>query len=176
MASFNRVVLVGNLVRDIELRTIPSGMAVLDNAVAVNERRKDQSGGWIEETSFVDITVWGRSAEVLSQFCRKGSQILVEGRLKQDSWEQPDGQKRSKLKVIAERVVLLGSRADGAGGQGGGYQQSGYQQQGGYQQGGYQRQGGYQQRQAPQQTSQSDGGYGGGFSDYSQDSADDIPF
>ncbi|MBQ8285411.1 MAG: single-stranded DNA-binding protein, partial [Thermoguttaceae bacterium] len=109
MASYNRVVLVGNLTRDPEHRSIPSGMSVLDVGIAVNDRRKDASGNWIEEATFVDVTVWGRSAEVLAEYTRKGSQILVEGRLKMDSWEQ-EGQRRTKLKVVAERTVLLGSR------------------------------------------------------------------
>lgn len=165
MASYNRVVLVGNLTRDPELRAIPSGMSVLDAGLAVNDRRKDASGNWIEEATFVDVTVWGRSAEVLSQYSRKGSQILVEGRLKMDSWEQ-EGQKRTKLKVVAERVVLLGSRGDGAGG-GGGYQQ----------QSGYQQQGGYQRQQAPRSNDGYGGGAsGGGYGDFSQDAGDDIPF
>jgi len=117
MASFNRVVLVGNLTRDPEIRYIPSGMAVTDIGLAVNDRRKDPNGGWIEEVTFVDITVWGRNAEILSEYTRKGSQILVEGRLKMDSWEQ-EGQKRSRLKVVAERTVLLGNRAGSSDGGG----------------------------------------------------------
>ena len=81
MASYNRVVLVGNLTRDPELRSIPSGMSVLDVGIAVNDRRKDANGNWIEEATFVDVTVWGRSAEVLAEYTRKGSQILVEGQI-----------------------------------------------------------------------------------------------
>ncbi|MEM6689934.1 MAG: single-stranded DNA-binding protein [Planctomycetota bacterium] len=113
MASYNRVVLVGNITRDIELRYTPGGMAVADIAIAVNERRKNQSGDWVDEVSFIDITLFGRTAEVASEYLGKGSPILVEGRLKQDRWEQ-DGQKRSKLKVICDRMQMLGTRAEGA--------------------------------------------------------------
>lgn len=162
MASYNRVVLVGNLTRDPELRSIPSGMSVLDVGIAVNDRRKDANGNWIEEATFVDVTVWGRSAEVLAEYTRKGSQILVEGRLKMDSWEQ-EGQRRTKLKVVAERTVLLGSRGEGGGG-GGGYQQGGYQQS--------------YQRQQPQRSNASNPGSSGGdyYNDFAQDGGDDIPF
>ena len=112
MASFSRVVLVGNLTRPPELRHIPSGLAVTDNAVAINDRRKLASGEWADEVTFVDFTLWGRQAEVCCEYAVKGSSVLVEGRLKQDSWET-EGQKRSKLKVIGDRIVLLGSRGGG---------------------------------------------------------------
>jgi single-strand DNA-binding protein len=117
MASFNRVILLGNLTRDIELRYLQSGMAVTDVTLAVNDRRKNANGEWIEETSFVEVTVWGRTAEIMSEYLGKGSPVLIEGRLKQDSWEQ-DGQKRSKLKVVCERMQLIGAPR-GQGGQGG---------------------------------------------------------
>ena len=114
MASFNRVVLVGNLTRDVELRYIPSGTAVTDISLAVNERvkRNDQ---WIDEANFFDITLWGRTAEVAAEYLSKGSSVLIEGRLKQDRWEQ-DGQKKSKIKVVGERMQMLGSRPGGSGG------------------------------------------------------------
>lgn len=118
MASFNRVILVGNITRDIELRYIQSGMAVTDVTLAVNDRRKSNSGEWVEETTFVDVTLWGRTAEVASEYLSKGSPILIEGRLKLDQWET-DGQKRSKLRVVGEKMQMLGARA-GAGGGGGG--------------------------------------------------------
>jgi single-strand DNA-binding protein len=118
MASFNRVILVGNLTRDPELRYLGSGMAVTDIGLAVNEKRKNANGEWIEETTFVDVTLWGRTAEVTSEYATKGSPILIEGRLKLDSWEK-DGQKRSKLKVVGERMQLLSSRGQGGGGEGG---------------------------------------------------------
>ena len=108
MASFSRVILVGNMTRAAELRHIPSGLAVTDFGLAINDRRKVGSSEWVEEVTFVDVTLWGRQAEVACEYATKGSSILVEGRLKQDTWES-EGQKRSKLKVIGDRVVLLGS-------------------------------------------------------------------
>lgn len=115
MASFNRVILVGNLTRDVELRYIPSGTAVTDIGLAVNDRVK-RNDEWVDETTFVDITLWARTAEIAAQYLSKGAPVLIEGRLKLDQWEQ-DGQKRSKLKVIGERMQMLGApsgrRCDG---------------------------------------------------------------
>ncbi len=114
MASYNRVVLIGNLVRDIEIRhTTNSRMAVCQNAIAVNDRRKNAAGEWVEETTFVDVTFFGRMAELVGEYLSKGSPIFVEGRLKLDTWEK-EGQKRSKLYVIAERMQFLGGKNDGA--------------------------------------------------------------
>ncbi len=121
-ASFNRVILVGNLTRDPECRYIPSGTAVADVGLAVNDRRKSASGEWVDETTFVDITLWGRPAEIVSEFCTKGSPLLVEGRLKLDTWEA-DGQKRSKLKVIGERIQLLGAAGGGGSSKTGAFRQ-----------------------------------------------------
>ncbi len=112
MASYNRVILVGNLTRDIELRYTQGGMAVTDAGLAVNDRRKNQSGEWIDETTFVDVTLWGRTAEVASEYLGKGSAILVEGRLKLDTWET-EGQKKSKLRVVCDRMQMLGGRGEG---------------------------------------------------------------
>ncbi len=120
MASFNRVILVGNLTRDPELRYIPSGTAVSDIGLAVNDRVK-RGDQWVDEATFVDITLWGRTAEIANEYLSKGSPVLIEGRLKLDRWEK-DGQKHSKLKVIGERLQMLGSR-DGA--RGGGRSSSG---------------------------------------------------
>ena len=106
MASFNRVILVGNLTRDPELRYIPSGMAVTDVGLAVNDRRKNAQGEWVEDTTFVDVTLWGRTAEVASEYLGKGSPLLIEGRLKLDTWEK-DGKKQSKLRVVGERMQML---------------------------------------------------------------------
>ena len=111
MASYNRVILVGNLTRDPELRYIPSGTAVTDIGLAVNDRVK-RNEEWVEETTFVDITLWGRQAEVASEYLTKGSPVLIEGRLKLDQWEQ-EGQKRSKLKVVGMRMQMLGTRGGG---------------------------------------------------------------
>lgn len=126
MASFNKVVLVGNLTRDPELRYIPSGTAVTDIGLAINDRRKS-GNEWVEETTFVDITLWGRTAEVASEYLNKGSSVLIEGRLKLDSWEK-DGQKRSKLKVVGEKMQMLSGRGQGGGGGGGGNRSRGGQQ------------------------------------------------
>jgi single-strand DNA-binding protein len=116
MASFNRVILVGNLTRDPELRYIPSGTAVSDIGLAVNDRVK-RGDQWVDEVTFVDITLWGRTAEIANEYLSKGSPLLVEGRLKLHTWEK-DGQKHSKLRVTCERMQMLGSR-EGAGGGGG---------------------------------------------------------
>jgi single-strand DNA-binding protein len=118
MASFNRVILVGNLTRDPELRYIPSGTAVTDIGLAVNDRIK-RGDQWVDEATFIDITLWGRTAEIVNEYCSKGSPILIEGRLKLDRWEK-EGQKHSKLKVVGDRIQLLGSRGDGGRGQRGG--------------------------------------------------------
>jgi single-strand DNA-binding protein len=115
MASFNRVILVGNLTRDPELRYIPSGTAVTEIGLAVNDRRKSASGEWVDETTFVDVTLWGRTAEVATEYLNKGSNVLIEGRLKLDTWEK-DGKKNSKLRVIGERMQMLGGRGGGQGG------------------------------------------------------------
>ena len=119
MASFNRVILMGNVTRDIELKYTPSGTAVTDIGLAVNDRRKSASGEWVDETTFVDVTLGGRTAEVAGEYLSKGSPVLIEGRLKLDTWET-DGQKRSKLRVTGERMQMLGSRSGGSGGGGGG--------------------------------------------------------
>jgi len=119
MASFNRVILLGNLTRDVEVRYLQSGTAVADVGLAVNDRRKGQNGEWIEETTFVDVTLWGRTAEVAGEYLSKGSPLLVEGRLKYDTWEK-DGQKRSKLSVVCERMQMVGSKGGGGGGGSGG--------------------------------------------------------
>ena len=124
MASYNRVILVGNLTRDPEIRYIQSGTAVTDVGLAVNDRRKTATGEWVDEVTFVDVTVWGRQAETVSEYLTKGSPVLFEGRLKLDTWEK-DGQKHSKLKVICERMQLLGGRGQGGGGQGGDRPQGG---------------------------------------------------
>ena len=127
MASYNRVILVGNLTRDPELRYIPSGTAVTDIGLAVNDRRKNASGEWVEEPTFIDVTLWGRTAEVACEYLSKGAPVLIEGRLKLDTWET-DGQKRSKLKVIGERMQLLGTRGGGSGGKPAGQSDSQYSQ------------------------------------------------
>ena len=117
--SFNKVILVGNLTRDIELRHTNSSLAVTDLGLAVNDRRKNPQGEWVEEVTFVDITLWGRQAEVAHEYLSKGSRVLIEGRLQLDQWQDKDsGQQRSKLKVVGSQMMMLGGRGEG-GGQGG---------------------------------------------------------
>ena len=116
MASFNKVILMGNMTRDPEVRYTPGGTAVSETGLAVNARRKDAKGEWVDETTFVDVTLWGRQAEIAGEYLTKGSPILVAGRLKLDSWEE-DGQKRSKLRVVCENMRMLGGK--GGGGRGG---------------------------------------------------------
>ncbi|MCH2123809.1 MAG: single-stranded DNA-binding protein [Pirellulaceae bacterium] len=117
MASFNRVILVGNLTRDVELKYTQGGTAVTEVGLAVNDRRKTQTGEWVEETTFIDVTLWARTAEVASEYLGKGSSVLIEGRLKLDTWET-EGQKKSKLRVVGERMQMLGARSGSGGGRG----------------------------------------------------------
>lgn len=105
MSSYNRVVLMGNLTRDVVLRQTASGTAVADLGLAVNDKVK-RGNEWVDEPTFVDVTLWGRTAEVGSEYLAKGASVLIEGRLKLDTWEE-GGQKRTKLKVVGERLVLL---------------------------------------------------------------------
>ena len=109
---------MGNLTRDPELRYLNSGSAVCDLRLAVNRRFKKNDGEFGEETCFVDVVVWARQAETCSQYLKKGSGVFVEGRLKLDTWENQEGQKRSKHRVVAERVQFL-PRASGGGPSGG---------------------------------------------------------
>lgn len=115
MSSFNRVILVGNLTREVELRSVNGNTSVTEIGLAVNDRRKNSQGQWVDETTFVDVTLWGRTAEIASEYLSKGSPVLIEGRLKLDTWET-DGQKRSKLRVVGEKMLMLGGRDDAAGG------------------------------------------------------------
>jgi single-strand DNA-binding protein len=172
MASFNKVILVGNLTRDPQVRYTPGGTAVAEIGMAVSRQWFDkQTNSRREETTFVDVTLWGRQAEVAGEYLAKGRPVLIEGRLQLDTWDDKEtGQKRSKLRVIGESMQMLGSRSDGGGGQGGG---------GGGQGGGQRRDAG--RSAGPQQQPQdgggesfsdstSDYGYGGGPPD------DEVPF
>lgn len=118
MASFNRVVLMGNLTRDPEVRYTTGGTAVTDVSLAINRYRTDKATNQrMEETTFVDVTLWGRTAEIAGEYLGKGRPVLIEGRLQQDQWEDKEtGQKRSKLKVVGESMQLLGGREGGGGG------------------------------------------------------------
>ena len=123
MASFNKVILMGNLTRDPELRVTPKGTAVCQIGIAVNSSYKDKDGNAREEVTFVDVDVFGRQAEVIAKYMNKGRPILVEGRLKLDSWETKEGEKRSKLKVVLDNFQFVGSgpgRGEGAESSGGG--------------------------------------------------------
>lgn len=114
MANLNKVMLMGNLTRDPEVRYTPKGTAVGDLGVAVNRRVSDGNGNWTDETTFVDVTVWGSNAENAQKFLSKGRGVFIEGRLQMDTWEdKQSGQKRSKLKVVAEVLQFL---PDGKGG------------------------------------------------------------
>jgi single-strand DNA-binding protein len=117
MASFNKVVLVGNLTRDPELRYTPKGTAIAKIGLAVNRVWTNEAGEKKEEVTFVDVDVFGRTAENVGQYMRKGRPILIEGRLKLDQWDDKQtGQKKSKLGVVAETVQFLGSPAGAEGG------------------------------------------------------------
>src|SRR5579872_2989314 len=121
MASFNKVILLGNLTRDPQVKYTPSGTAVAEIGLAVNRYWFDkQTNSRKEEPTFVDVTMWGREAEVAGEYLAEGRPVLIEGRLQLDSWDDKQtGQKRTKLKVVGERMQLLGSRGDGGGGGGG---------------------------------------------------------
>ncbi|MBX3443076.1 MAG: single-stranded DNA-binding protein [Planctomyces sp.] len=156
MANFNKVILVGNLTRDPEVKYTTGGTAVAELGLAVNRQWFDQkSSERKEETTFVDVTLWGRQAEVAGEYLSKGRSVLIEGRLQLDQWEdKQSGQKRSKLRVVCENMQMLGGRGDGPPGGGG------------------QRGGG--QRSAPRSSEPADSFYdspsGGGSSN------DDVPF
>jgi single-strand DNA-binding protein len=123
MASFNKVILLGNLTRDPEVRYTPKGTAVTDLGLAVNRTYTADNGEKREEVTFVDVTFWGRTAEVAGEYLKKGRPVFVEGRLQLDSWDdKTSGQKRTKLKVIGENMQMLG--APRGGGSGGGEEES----------------------------------------------------
>src|SRR6476619_7065160 len=116
-ANINRVVLVGNLTRDPELRHTPSGMAVCSLRIALNTRRKDTTTGpWTEKPNYFDITVWGNQGESCAQYLSKGRPVAVDGRLEWREWDAQDGTKRQAVEIIADSVQFLGSRGDGEGG------------------------------------------------------------
>jgi single-strand DNA-binding protein len=126
VASFNKVILLGNLTRDPQVRYTPSGTAVTDIGLAVNRVWTDrQTNTRNEETTFVDVTLWGRQAEVAGEYLSKGRAVLIEGRLHLDQWEDREsGQKRSKLKVVCEQMTMVGGKSDGPSrGSGGGRSQ-----------------------------------------------------
>ncbi|MFT4547031.1 MAG: single-strand DNA-binding protein [Pseudoalteromonas tetraodonis] len=147
MASVNKVMLIGNLTRDPEVRYTPKGSAVADIGLAINRYFTMENGEKREETTFVDVVLWGRQAELAQQYLGKGRPVFIEGRLQLDTWDdKTTGQKRSKLRVVGEVMQFLGSPKDNQGGGGestegggGGYQQSGGDSGGGGGGGGYQQ-------------------------------------
>ena len=120
MASFNKVILLGNLTRDPELRYTPQGAAVCEFALALNSvYTNKQTGQKVEEVSYIDLVAWGKTGETIAEYMKKGRQIMVEGRLKQDRWEAQDGKKMSKVRVTVESFTFVGSRPEGGAGGGG---------------------------------------------------------
>ena len=113
MANYNKVILLGRLTRDPEVRYIPSGTAVCDLALATSETYRNKAGEQVENTCYVDIVVWARQAETCGEYLSKGSPVLVEGRLQLDKWQTKEGETRSKLRVRADRVQFLGSPRSG---------------------------------------------------------------
>ena len=155
MASVNKVILIGNCTRDPEVRYTPKGTAVADIGMAMNRYFSSDGGERREETTFVDVTLWGRQAEVAGEYLKKGRPVYIEGRLQMDSWDDKNtGQKRTKLKIVGEQMQLLGSREGGGG--------SGSQQRS-------------ESPQSNQSSSESSGGNDGAqFETDAED--DDIPF
>ena len=148
MANLNKVMLIGNLTRDPEVRYTPKGTAVADIGLAINRYYQSENGERQEETTFVDVTLWGKQAELAQQYLHKGRPVYIEGRLQMDTWDdKATGQKRSKIKIVCENMQFLGGR-DGGGGGGG--------------RGGDEEEGGYSPRPAARQGGGGGGGYGGG--------------
>ena len=121
-ANINRVVLVGNLTRDPELRHTPSGTAVCSLRLAVNSRRKDQTGQWVEKPNYFDVTVWDKQGESCTQYLSKGRPVAIDGRLEWREWDAQDGTKRQAVEIVADSVQFLGGRDGGDLGGGGGNQ------------------------------------------------------
>jgi single-strand DNA-binding protein len=143
MSSYNKVILLGNLTRDPELRYTQSNMPICKIGLAVNRRFKDgQSGEWREEPTFVDVTIFGKRGEAFAKYHTKGKPAFIEGELRLDNWEDQQGQKRSKLYVVGNEWQFVGS-GGGAGG-GGGYSDDDHQDSGSSSQGGYSNYGGGQ--------------------------------
>lgn len=114
MANLNKVQLIGNVTRDPEIKYTPKGSAVTDLGLAINRFYSSENGEKREETTFVDVTLWGRQAEVAGEYCKKGRSVYIEGRLQLDSWEdKTSGQKRTRLRVVGENMQLLGPRLGG---------------------------------------------------------------
>lgn len=114
MANLNKVLLIGTLTRDPEIKYTPKGTAIADIGLAINRNYTTDSGEKREEVTFVDVTLWGRVAEIVGEYCKKGRPLFVEGRLQLDTWDDKQtGQKRSKLKVVGDNIQLLGGKEGG---------------------------------------------------------------
>ena len=170
MASFNRVILMGNLTRDPEVRQAQNGTYITKAGLAVNERMPDGQGGWKEEASFIDVVIFGKRAEAFGRYLRKGRSVLIEGKLRQSRWQDKETQQnRSKLEVIVDNWEFVGGgREEGGNGGGGGqYQQGGAPQQ-------------QQPQSAPEFPQPSDFGGGGGGGNFGGGGGggipDDVPF
>ena len=114
-ANINRVVLVGNLTRDPELKSLPSGTSVCSLRIAVNSRRRDESGTWVDKPNYFSVSVFGNQAESCSQYLSKGRPVAIDGRLDWREWQAQDGSKRESVEIVAESVQFLGSRGDAGG-------------------------------------------------------------
>jgi|GEM_PF-80980 len=164
MANVNKVMLIGNLTRDPEVRYTPKGTAVTDIGMAINRIRTGDNGERIEETTYVDVTLWGRQAELAGQYLGKGRSVYIEGRLQLDTWDDKNtGQKRSKLRVVGENMQFIGGPNQGGGGGGQGAPQSGSSAP-------------RQQQQTPPQQSAPPQQGGAAASNVDFDDDDDIPF
>jgi len=158
MASVNKVILIGNVTRDPEVKYTPKGSAVTEIGMALNRSYTADSGEKREEVTFVDVTLWGKTAEIAGQYLKKGRPVYIEGRLQLDSWDDKQtGAKRSKLRVVGETMQFLGSRQDGEGGGSGGQSSGG------------------SRRSSSSESPRGDYG-GGGGSDAPAPEDDDIPF
>lgn len=120
MGSYNKVLLMGNLTRDIEVKYTPSNQAVANLGLAVNRRYRTREGEDREETTFVDCEAWGTTAEIMKKYLHKGRPVFIDGRLKLDQWQDKDGNNRSKLRVVVENFQFVDSRGGGGGGDSGG--------------------------------------------------------
>jgi single-strand DNA-binding protein len=161
LADINHVVLVGRLVRDAQLKYTNSGLAICEFSIAINNRRK-QGDEWVDEPNFFDVTLFGRQGEAIQRYLTQGKQVGVDGQLRQDRWQTPEGQNRSKVGIVANNVMLLGGR-DGGGGSGGAAAPRGGDDR-------HQQQGASGQNRGGGGSSADDGGFG------EDDFPDGIPF
>jgi single-strand DNA-binding protein len=161
MASFNQVILLGNLTRDVELKHTPSNQAVANIGLAMNRQYQTREGERREEVTFVDCEAWGRQAEVMAQYLSKGRPVFIQGRLKLDTWQDKDGGNRSKLKVVVENFQFVGGRDGGGGGAPAGGPSEGRRE--------------FQPSNTPANNSPSSGASGGGGG-HAPVGEDDIPF